>query len=103
MDSRALAAASTDNATRRRGIISGYVPDGDGQGCTGVAARLDPPDETEVKHFQKNYQRGEMDMEKIEASPYSWLGHAEYGGTWGLRKKLLDGFILTRGEKNEAW
>lgn len=102
MDSRALAAASTDNATRRRGIISGYVPDGDGQGCTGVAARLGPPSQAEAQTLSKKTQTREMDMEEIEASLYSWPGHAEHGDTWGLRKKLLDGFILTRGEENEA-
>lgn len=38
-------------------------------------------------------------MEEVEASPYSWLGHAEHGDTWGLRNAILERLILTRGKE----
>ena len=38
-----------------------------------------------------------MEMEEIERSLYSWLGHAEYGDTYNLRSKMLEGFVLSRG------
>ena len=48
----------------------------------------------------EKYRNGEMNMCEIEQSLYSWLGHAEQGDTYSLRKKMLDGFILTRGNEN---
>ena len=38
-----------------------------------------------------------MEMEEIERSLYSWLEHAEYGDTYNLRSKMLEGFVLSRG------
>lgn len=51
-----------------------------------------------LKAFEEKYRSEEPDMKEMEQYLYGWLGHAEYGDTYGLRKKLLDGFILTRGD-----
>ncbi len=37
-----------------------------------------------------------MDTEAIERSLYSWLGHAEHGDTWGLRRATLERFVFTK-------
>ena len=50
-----------------------------------------------MKMYQEQYASGEMEMAAIERSLYSWLGHAEYGDTYNLRKKMLEGFVLSRG------
>ena len=54
-----------------------------------------------LKAFKAKYANGELDAEAIRRSLVSWLGHAEFGNTYGLRKKLLENFILTKeGGKN---
>ena len=50
-----------------------------------------------LKVYCEKYASGEMEMEEIERSLYSWLGHAEYGDTYNLRSKMLEGFVLSRG------
>ena len=50
-----------------------------------------------LKVFQRKYSEGEKSMEEVERSLYSWLGHAEYGDTYRLRKKMLSEAIFSRG------
>jgi hypothetical protein len=38
----------------------------------------------------------EMNLKDIEQSLYSWLGHAEFGDTYGLRSQMLEKFILSK-------
>lgn len=49
-----------------------------------------------LKKFQEKYREGEMTMEDIEHSLYSWLGHAEQGDTWKLRNAILNKYIFSR-------
>lgn len=49
-----------------------------------------------LKVFQQKYKEGEMSMEAIERSLYSWLGHAEYGNTYHLRKKMLEEAVFSK-------
>ena len=55
-----------------------------------------------MKEYQKQYASGEMGMEAIERSLYSWLGHAEYGNTYGLRSKMIEGFVLSRSREQKS-
>ena len=54
-----------------------------------------------MKKFQEKYRKGEMTMEEIERSLYSWLGRAEFGDTWGLRKNIAGRFGFTREGENQ--
>jgi hypothetical protein len=38
----------------------------------------------------------EMNLKDIEQSLFSWLGHAEFGDTRGLRSQMLEKFILSK-------
>lgn len=51
-----------------------------------------------ARAFVEKYRNDETDSEVIERSLYSWLGHAEHGDTWGLRRAILDKLILTKEE-----
>ena len=54
-----------------------------------------------LRIFAEKYRSVEMDSEKVEQSLYSWLGHAEFGNTYSLRKQLLKDFKLSKeGENN---
>ena len=46
-------------------------------------------------YFKVILQR-EMSMWEIEQSLYSWLGHAEQGDTWKLRRRILDRFVFAK-------
>jgi retron-type reverse transcriptase len=51
-----------------------------------------------LKAFQRKYKEGQIDLDKINATIQSWLGHAKHADSYNLRKKLLGEFVLTRGE-----
>ncbi len=36
-----------------------------------------------------DYERGDVDIETIQASLQGWINHVRYGDTWGLRKAIL--------------
>ena len=55
-----------------------------------------------LKTFQQRYREGEMGLDEIECSLYSWLGHAEYGDTYGLRREMLESFVLSRGTEQKS-
>lgn len=50
-----------------------------------------------LKAFKRKYQEGKMDMDKINATIQSWLGHVSHADSYNLRKKLLGSFVLTKG------
>ncbi|MDI3548112.1 MAG: RNA-directed polymerase [Halanaerobiales bacterium] len=58
-----------------------------------------------LKAFQRKYREGKIDLEKINATIQSWLGHVSHADSYNLRKKLLGCFVLTKGgdayEENE--
>ena len=47
----------------------------------------------------RKYAAGDIDLETAERSLMSWLGHAEQGNTYNLRRTILDRLILKRGTK----
>lgn len=49
-----------------------------------------------LKRLQKQYAAGTVDLCKIRQSVVSWIAHASYAETYGLRKKLLNSFPFVR-------
>ena len=41
------------------------------------------------KQLVRQYQRGEISLERMNASVQGWVNHARFGNTVGLRKKIL--------------
>lgn len=46
--------------------------------------------------------RGALSMERWRQSLASWLGHAQYADTYGLRRTVLDDLALIWGERHSA-
>jgi hypothetical protein len=46
------------------------------------------------KLMMEQYHRGEFTVPEIQQKTISWLNHARYGDTWGLRKKMLENIVL---------
>ncbi len=44
------------------------------------------------------YAAGAMEFEEVSAGVQGWVAHAAHGDTGGLRRSLLSGTVLTRGE-----
>jgi retron-type reverse transcriptase len=42
----------------------------------------------------KRYLHGEIDRNALDASVRAWVGHAQHGNTWGLRRALFEPLIL---------
>ena len=53
-----------------------------------------------LKRMQYQYSRGEISLDKINASIQSWLGHAKHADTYGLRKKLLSSAVFAREQQD---
>lgn len=51
-----------------------------------------------LKYFQNAYQKGSVDIERINATLQSWLGHAKHADTYRLREKLLSEACFSKGE-----
>ena len=49
-----------------------------------------------LKRMQYQYSRGEISLDKINASIQSWLGHAKHADTYGLRMQLLSNAVFSR-------
>jgi retron-type reverse transcriptase len=49
-----------------------------------------------LRAFARNYTDGKIDLEKIQASINSWLGHAKHANTYNLRVKLFHDFKLEK-------
>jgi RNA-directed DNA polymerase len=49
-----------------------------------------------LKHFAKLYATGSMDLEDIDKSVQSWLGHSSHANTYNLRKHIFGECILQR-------
>jgi hypothetical protein len=50
-----------------------------------------------LKAFQRKYREGKIDLDKINATIQSWLGHVSHADSYNLRNKLLGSFVLTKG------
>ena len=53
-----------------------------------------------LRYFQKAYSQGEIDLEEIEQVLSSYRAHLSFGHTYKLRKKILEDFTLSKGERN---
>ena len=49
-----------------------------------------------LKVYKKKYETGQIELEEINCSIQSWLGHAKHADTYRLRKKMFNNFILVR-------
>lgn len=55
-----------------------------------------------LKKLQKDYSEGKIELKDVKASLASYHGHLMHGHTYGLQKKTMDKFVLTRsGEFKE--
>jgi hypothetical protein len=55
------------------------------------------------RFFMERHLKGEMDFPDISQRLNSWLGHAEHGHTWHLRRKIFARAVFTRNsEKGEG-
>jgi RNA-directed DNA polymerase len=49
-----------------------------------------------LKVYKRKYTTGEIELEEINCSIQSWLGHAKHADTYRLRRKMFEGFVLVR-------
>lgn len=56
-----------------------------------------------LKNYMKLYKKGEIELEEINQSIMSWLGHVKHCDSYYLRKAMFRNFVLTRNisSKNE--
>lgn len=52
-----------------------------------------------IRYFNKAYEEGVIDYDPINKSIQPWLGHAEHGDTYHLRKNVLSRIKLKRKEE----
>lgn len=50
-----------------------------------------------LKHFQKIYAQDAIDLDQINATVQSWLGHAKHADSYHFRQKLFDTVSFVRG------
>lgn len=49
-----------------------------------------------MRHFQRLYARGEIELDEIRQSVVSWSAHASHADTHSLQQKMLDQYPFTR-------
>ncbi len=49
-----------------------------------------------MKRFQQLYQEGKIDLQSINQSIQSWIGHASHADTWHLRQNLFNKFVFVK-------
>ncbi len=49
-----------------------------------------------LKIYKRKYEIGQIELDEINCSIQSWLGHAKHADTYRLRKKIFENFILVR-------
>jgi hypothetical protein len=54
-----------------------------------------------LKTLVRQYQQGEIALERVSASIQSWVNHASYGDTWALRRSIFDGLPIPFQEEND--
>jgi retron-type reverse transcriptase len=58
--------------------------------CRGIAFQR------RFKRLVACYAAGELEYERLTASVQSWVNHARYGDTWGLRQAVLGNAVVCR-------
>lgn len=57
-----------------------------------------------LKKMARQYQNGEIPLEKVSQRIQSWIGHARHADTWRLRERLFSEVAFQRGEaKSDSW
>ena len=49
-----------------------------------------------MKKFQREYKEDIVDLQTVNQSVQSWIGHAGHADTWHLRKKLFKRFVFAK-------
>jgi RNA-directed DNA polymerase len=52
-----------------------------------------------MRRLQASYQRGEVDLDRVQASLQSWIAHSSYASTYQLRRRLFAQFVFTPPQK----
>lgn len=55
-----------------------------------------------MRGFARAYADGLLDLDDIEPSIRSWIGHAMHADTWGLRARILSTIVFHRGTGQET-
>jgi hypothetical protein len=55
-----------------------------------------------LRTISKMFHSAEMDFAAVQRRVSAWLGHAAFGDTWKLRRKLFGGFILVGAERSRS-
>jgi retron-type reverse transcriptase len=55
-----------------------------------------------LRTIAEKFHRAEMDFAGVQSRISAWLGHAAFGDTWKLRRKLFGGFILVGAERSRS-
>lgn len=50
-----------------------------------------------LKHLQKDYRDGRIDLERVSRSIQSWVAHVSHADTYGLRRAVLESCAFQRG------
>jgi retron-type reverse transcriptase len=53
-----------------------------------------------LRGMAEKFHRAELDFAGVQRRISAWLGHAEFGDTWELRRRLFGGFILVGAERS---
>ncbi|MGC9948509.1 MAG: reverse transcriptase/maturase family protein [Bryobacteraceae bacterium] len=57
-----------------------------------------------LRAIRERFHRAELDLADVRRRISAWLGHAAFGDTWKLRRKLFAGFILVGAERRRnSW
>ncbi len=51
--------------------------------------------------FKRLYQRGDIELDAIERSLNSYMGHLQHGDTWHLRRNICRNFVLKRTKRDK--
>jgi len=55
-----------------------------------------------LRSISEKFHRAEMDFADVRRRISAWLGHAAFGNTWRLRRKMFGGFILVGAERRRT-
>ncbi len=53
-----------------------------------------------LRDVSEKFHRAELDFAGVQRRVSAWLGHAAFGDTWKLRRKLFEGLILVGAERS---
>jgi RNA-directed DNA polymerase len=54
------------------------------------------------RRFADQFHRADIDFADVQRRVSAWLGHAAFGDTWKLRRRLLEGLTLVPAERGRS-